>query len=159
MFSSRADRAWRAYQRFVEAGEDVGHQGEYGKGSEEDSRILGDRFFIEKVLGEGHEGLRNRVTVERIVSYVCGRFLVREDELSAPGKDRKHSRVRALAAWLVLDSGGLRLAELSKRVHRDSSTLSSAARSLEIEAQTDVELKQMMSKMREDLFEIQTSKA
>ena len=159
MFSSRADRAWRAYQRFVEAGEDVGHQGEYGKGSEEDSRILGDSFVIEKVLGEGHEGLKKRVTVERIVSYVCSRFLLREDELSGPGKDRRHSRVRALAAWFVLDSGGLRLSELSKRVHRDSSTLSSAARSLEIEAQTDVELKQMMSKMREDLFEIQTSKA
>ena len=81
MFSGRADRARRAYREFVEAGRDRGHQGEYGKGSEMDSRILGDTLFIEKVLGQGHERLKKRVTVERIVSHVCSRFSLREDEL------------------------------------------------------------------------------
>ena len=159
MFSSRADRARRAYREFVEKGKDGGHQGKYGKGSEMDSRILGDTIFIEKVLGQGQEKWKKPVTVERIVSHVCRQFSLREDELSGSGKDRRLSKVRAFAAWLILDSGSLTLAELSKRVHRDSSTLSSAAKFLEKQAQTDAELRQLMSKIREELSKIQISKA
>ena len=75
------------------------------------------------------------------------------------GKDRRLSKVRAIAAWLVLDSGSLTLAELSKRVRRDSSTLSSAAKLLQKQAQMDTDLRQLMSKIREGLSEIQLSKA
>ena len=65
---------------------------------------------------------------------------------------------RAIAAWLVLDSGNLALLELSKRVKRDSSTLRTAAKLLEREAQTDRGLRGLMKKVREELFEIQISK-
>jgi chromosomal replication initiation ATPase DnaA len=97
--------------------------------------------------------------VEQIVSHVCKEFSLKEEELSASGKDRRLSKVRAIAAWLVLDSGSLTLAELSKRVRRDSSTLSSAAKLLEKQAQMDTELRQLMSKIREELSKIQISKA
>ncbi len=159
MFSGRTDRARRAYREFVEEGKEGGHRGEFGKGSQMDSRILGDTLFIEKVLGPAPERSKRRVTVERILSHVCKRFSIREDELSGSGKDRRLSRIRGILAWLVLDSGSLTLAELSKRVHRDSSTLSSAARSFEKEAQTNTGLRQLMSEMTEELFEIQISKA
>ena len=75
------------------------------------------------------------------------------------GKDRRFSKVRAIAAWLVLDSGGLTLAELGKRVNRDPSTLSSAAKYLEKQAQKDIQLAQLMNKIREELYKIQLSQA
>jgi len=42
--------------------------------------------------------------------------------LSGLGKDRRLSKVRVIAEWLVLYSGGLSLAELGKRVNRDPSS-------------------------------------
>jgi len=60
---------------------------------------------------------------------------------------------------LVLDSGVLTLAELSKWVNRDPSTLSTSAKDLERQAQTDIQLAQLMSKIKEELYEIQLSKA
>ena len=71
--------------------------------------------------------MKRRVTVEEIVSRVCVEFSLREEMLWTPGKDRRLSKVRAIGAGLVLDSGHLALSELSKRVNRGSSTLSTAA--------------------------------
>jgi putative transposase len=159
MFSNKGNRARRMYQKFVEEGKEGGYQREYGMGSEMDSRILGDTVFIDKVLGRKQERLKRAVTVEEIVSWVCKEFSLRKDRLLGSRKDRRFSKVRAIAAWLVLDSGNLTLSELSKRVNRDSSTLSTAAKLLEKHAQTDTELRLVMNKMREDLFEIQISKA
>jgi len=42
-------------------------------------------------------------------------------------------------------------AEPGQRVHRDSSTLSAAAKELEGEGQTDRELRRLMTKIREEL--------
>ena len=155
LFSSRKDRARRGYRGFVEEGSDGGYQGQYGKGSEADSRILGDTIFIDKILGQSQERLKRSVRVEEIVSHVCKQFSVEEEELRGLGKDRRLCKVRAIAAWLVQDSGCLTLAELSKRVHRDCSTLSSAAKVLDVQAQTDAKMKQLMSEMREELLQIQ----
>ena len=158
MFSGRPDRARRRYREFVEEGRGGGHQREYGKGSEGESWILGDAIFIDKVLGQKQERLKRLVAIEEIVSHVCRRFSLREEQLSRSGKDQNLSKVRAIAAWLVLESGRLTLAELSNRVCRDPSTLSTTARLLEQEAQTDTNLNRLMNKLREDLFEIQISK-
>jgi putative transposase len=159
MFSSRGDRARRAYREFVQERKEEGHQGQYGRGSDMDSRVLGDEIFINKVLGRSQERSKRKVTVEEIVSHVCKQFSLKEQVLSGSGKDRRLSKVRAIAAWLVLDSGDLTLAELSKRVSRDPSTLSSAARDLEKQVQTDIQLTQLLNKIREELYEIPLSKA
>jgi hypothetical protein len=159
MFSRRADQARRAYREFVEQGRDGGYQRDYGKGSEVDSRFLGDSIFIDKLLGPREEGLKRVVTVGEIVSHVCRRFSTKEEALFRSGKDRRLSKVRAIAAWLVRESGYLTLGELSSRVRRDCSTLSTAATLIEQEAQRDSNLRLLMNRMREDLFEIQISKA
>jgi len=102
---------------------------------------------------------KRKVTVGEIVSCVCQQFSLKEQMLSGLGKDRRLPKVRAIAAWLVLDSGVLTLAELSKRVNRDPSTLSTSARDLERQAQTDIQLAQLMSKIKEELYKIPLSKA
>jgi hypothetical protein len=154
MFSSNVKRARRAYRKFVEEGKGGGHQGEFGRGSEIDSRVLGDEIFIDKVFGQSHERWKRKVTVEEIVSCVCQQFSLKKQMLSGSGKDRRLSNVRAIAAWLVLDSGGVTLAELSKWVNGDLSTLSTSAKDLERQAQTDIQLAQLMSKIREELYDI-----
>jgi hypothetical protein len=53
----------------------------------------------------------------------CLQTLFIKGRVSGSGKDRRLSKVRAIAAGLVLESGRLTLAELSKRVARDSSTI------------------------------------
>lgn len=159
MFSSNVKRSRWAYRKFVEEGKSGGHQREFGRGSEIDSRVLGDDIFIDKVFSQSHERSKRKVTVEEIISCVCQQFSLKKQMLSGSGKDRRLSNVRAIAAWLVLDSGGLTLAELSKWVKRDPSTLSTSAKDLERQAQTDNQLAQLMSKIREELYEIQLSKA
>jgi len=159
MFSNNVKRARQAYGKFVEEGKGIGHQREFGWGSEIDSRFLGDQIFIDKVFGQSDERWKRKVTVRDIVSCVCQRFSLKEEMLSGLAKDRGLSGVRAIAAWLVLDSGVLTLAELSKSVNRDSSTLSTSAKELERRAQTDIQLAQLMSKIREELYGIQLSKA
>jgi chromosomal replication initiation ATPase DnaA len=99
------------------------------------------------------------VKVEEIAPWVCQQFSLKKQILSESGKDRRLSKVRAIAAWLVLDSGGLTLAELSKWVKRGPSTLSTSAKDLERQAQTDIHLAQLINKIREELYEIPLSKA
>jgi len=159
MFSSNVKRARRAYGKFVEEGRGGGHQREFGRGSESDSRFLGDEIFIDKVFGQSHERRKRKVTVREIVSCVCQQFSLKEEMLLGLGKDRRLSRVRGIAAWLVLDSGVLTFSELSKWVNRDPSTLSTSARDLERQVQTDIQLAQLMSKIKEELYKIQLSKA
>jgi len=159
MFSSNVKRARRVYGKFVEEGKGGGHQREFGGGSEIDSRFLGDEIFIDKFSAQSYERWRRKMTVGEIVSCVCKQFSLKEQVLSGLGKDRRLSKVRAIAAWLVLDSGVLTLAELSKWVNRDPSTLSTSARDLERQSQTDIQLAQLMSKIKEELYQIQLSKA
>jgi len=64
-----------------------------------------------------------------------------------------------MVAWLVLESGKLTLTELSDRVRRDFSTLSSAARHLLVRSKKDVELARGMVKLWCETYEIPISQA
>lgn len=149
-FSSRLDRARKAYRKFVDGGKEDGHQQEYHIGSSIDNRILGDDTFIEKVLGQKPMRLKRTITLDEIVLKVCKRFGLEERDLSASGKGRKLSEVRGIVAWLVLELGYSTLAELGKRTSRDASTLSSAAKRLQIRSKMDLKLAQLMNKLLED---------
>jgi putative transposase len=159
MFSSNVKRVQRSYQTFIEERKGWGHQGELGRESEIDFRVLGGEIFIDKVFGQSHEGLKRKVPVEEIVSCVCQKFSLKEQRLLRSGKERRLYKVRAIAAWLVLDSGYLTLAGLSKSVNRDSSTLSTSVKDLERRVQTDIQLAQLMGNIREELHKIPLSKA
>ena len=130
---------------------------EYGRRSDTDSRFLGDGTFIDKVLGQSKERSKGRGTVGEIVTQVCKPFLLKEEVLLGPGKDRRPSKVRAIAPCSVLDSGYLTLSELSKHVGRDPSTLSSGAKDLERQIQTDAQLAGVIRTIRKDLYEIPLS--
>ncbi|MHC1725362.1 MAG: hypothetical protein AB9866_05000 [Syntrophobacteraceae bacterium] len=52
-------------------------------------------------------------TLDDVIERVCGKYGI-ENALKKPGKDRLLSEARALAAWLVLETGCSSLAELGK---------------------------------------------
>ncbi len=139
-FSEKVSVARRAYMKFVQEGMEGGRQEEYYRGSDADSRILGDDTFIERVLDEKEKKQRHRASLDKIMVEVCRHFSLEEKDFSVLGKDRSLSEARAIAAWLVLELGACTLVELSKRTGRDVSTLSSAAKRLQIRSKTDLKL-------------------
>jgi len=148
-FSKRLSVARRAYMRFIQEGKGGGHQEEYHRGSDTDSRILGDEPFIGRVLDEKQMKQRQKVSLDKIMVEVCRYFSLKEKDLGGVGKDRRLSEVRGIAAWLVLELGVCTLGELGKRTGRDVSTLSSAARRLQIRSKTDLKLAERMKELLE----------
>jgi chromosomal replication initiation ATPase DnaA len=67
-----------------------------------------------------------------------------EKDFFIKGKDHKLSEARGMASWLVLELGVGTLAELSKRVGRDVTTLSAGAKRLQIRSKMDSELRDAM---------------
>ena len=143
-FSRRLWVARRAYDRFVLEGKRERRQEEYHSGSALDSRILGDDTFVDRVLGQKKEIRRSRVNLGGVIKVLCQHYSIDERELRISGKGRRLSEVRGIAAWLVLELGISTLTELGKITGRDVTTLSSAAKRLEIRARNDLKLSQRM---------------
>jgi hypothetical protein len=146
-FSERESSARRAYRRFIEDGKKESHRKEYHAGSGTDSRILGDDQFIARVLEKEDKKVRRRVSLDRIIREVCKSFSLEEGELLVSGRDHRLSRVRGMAAWLVMEYGIGTLGELSRRTGRDITTLSSAAKRLQARAKTDSGLAEKVKKL------------
>jgi chromosomal replication initiation ATPase DnaA len=109
-----------------------------------DSRILGDDDFIDRVLDRKPRRLRPKASLGKIVQEICRYFHLEEKDFFAKGKDHRLSQARGIAAWLVLELGVGRLAELSSRVGRDVTTLSAGVKRLHIRSKRDSELADAM---------------
>jgi len=150
-FSERESSARRTYGRFIQDGKRGSHRKEYHMGSGTDSRILGDDPFIDRVLEKEEKKPRHRVGLDKIIQEVRKSFSLEEGEMLVSGKNRRLSKARGMAAWLVMEYGIGTLGELSRRTGRDITTLSSAARRLQIRSKTDVELAEKVNKLL-DIF-------
>ena len=137
--------ARRAYRRFVLEGKGKSRQEEYHKGSDADSRILGDDTFIDRVLDQKLAmGVRSRVSLDEVIRKVCKHYKVQELDLCLSGRDRRTSEARGVVAWLILEAGVCTLTELGRVTGRDVTTLSSAVRRLQIRARKDMQLAAVM---------------
>jgi hypothetical protein len=146
-FSKRVSSARRAYGRFIEDGKKGNYRREYHMGSRTDSRILGEDQFIDRVLEKEEKRSRPRVSLDRIIREVCKSFSLEGGDFLVSGRDRTLSRARGMAAWLVMEYGIGTLGELSRRTGRDVTTLSSAAKRLQIRSKTDSDLAEKMEKL------------
>ena len=158
-FSSRRSRARKEYREFVHSGTAEGHREEFHRGKRGERRVLGDDAFIEEVLSREERRAERAPEMGEIIEKVCGHYGVKESELSAAGRGRRASEVRGVIAWLVLESGKLTLKDLSKRVNRDISTLSSAARKVRVLSKRDAKFAESMEKLKRVLFKSQTLQA
>jgi putative transposase len=148
-FSGKLAVARRIYEKYVAEGREEGHQPEFHRGSEMDSRILGDEGFLDRVLGAERSMPKLKIGLEAIWREVCRCYSVAEREGKRRGKERRLSEVRGMAAWLVLESGRGTLVQLGKLTGRDPTTLSSAAKRLQRRAQKDLKIARRMKKLLE----------
>jgi len=136
-FSTKKEQAINAYGKFVAAGMTEQHRAEFHSGTGEDSRLLGDDGFIARVLGHSRAKQGRSPTLDDVIEQVCRKYGIERNALKLPGKERLLSEARALAAWLVLETGCSTLAELGKLADRDVSTLSSAAKRFQLRVKND----------------------
>ncbi len=115
---------------------------------------MGEENFIEEVFLRAKQERKKAPMMEDVVKKICDYYGVKDAELSAGGKSRKASAVRGVIAWLVLETGKLTLTELSKRLKRDVSTLSSAAQRVFTLSNEDTELAKELQKLKHELFRI-----
>lgn len=158
-FAGNDDSARRDYREFVDQGKEDGYQQEYHSGSANDSRVLGDYSFIDKVLAHSEARPKQRISLDKIIQQVCWKYGIEEQDLRAPGKYRNFATARGMAAWLILETGGSTLAELSSYTGRDVSTLSTAAKAVQIGAKSDRKLVDCMMELLESLRLIAITKA
>jgi len=148
-FSGRVSSARKAYERFVGEGKGEKHKEEYYRGSAADGRILGDDVFVDRILGEKQTVMRPKVTLAGVMKAVCRKYSIKEAELRGSARGRRLSEVRGMAAWLILELGVSTLGELGPVTGRDVTTLSSAAKRLQIRAKEDLELAGRMKDLLE----------
>ena len=157
-FAGTKAQARRQYGEFVAQGKGEGHRQEYHSGADSDSRILGSDTFIGDVLAQAEARPKQRIGLDDIIMPVCRKYGIEGKEMKAPGKYRNLSAARGMAAWLILETSGATLAELSRYSGRDVSTLSTAAKSLQIRAKSDHGLAECMKELLASVRQVAITK-
>ncbi|GCF86133.1 transposase [Geobacter sp. SVR] len=137
-FDKHSDTARKRFGGFVLDGLAGGHRPEFHGHGSADSRLLGDESFAERVLNDNDGIPPGRMGIRELVSSACRHYGVDEDALGE--RTHRASRLRAMIAWLALDTEGCTLTEVASLTGRDLSTLSSAVRKLRAKAITDSSL-------------------
>ena len=153
-FSSSRGQPGNEYREFVHSGGEGGQKEEFHRGTKGERRVLGENPFIEEVFRRAKQERKKTPSMGEVIRRVCEQYGVEEKELSAAGKNRRVSLVRGIIAWLILESGELTLTELSKRLNRDISTLSSAVKRLLILSNKDAGMGKKLEGFRHEILEI-----
>ncbi len=124
-FAPKLATARKRYAAFVSEGAGEGHRPEFhGRGSE-DTRLLGDSSFIERVVSEVEElSLPGRMNPESLSELVASYYQL-PDLL---GRSHRHAEARAACAWVARETGVCTLTEMARFFQRDISSISSGAR-------------------------------
>ena len=150
-FGTRKREAQKRFKDFIQEGMDEGHREEFHKGTKE-SRILGDDTFAEEVLAAKGEKRGWRVTLDEILERVCDEYEIHSRDVIAAGKHHGLSEARAMISWLIREAPHLSLTELSRRVNREISSLSVAARRLVDKSQFNAHLARKMIRLKTELL-------
>ena len=137
-FDNHADIAMQRFVTFVTDALDEGHRPEFHGLGCCDSRLLGDDSFAERVLSDNNEIQPFKTSIRELASAVCRYYCVEEGELQK--KTHRASHLRAMLAWLALDTEGCTLTEVADMTGRDITTLSCIVKKLRVKAMTDLYL-------------------
>jgi hypothetical protein len=150
-FSKRKSIAHKRFRDFIYEGIGEGRREEFYKGTKEGC-ILGDDRFVDEVLRLREARVGLRLTLEQILQRVCDRYGIELESITASGKQRGPSEMRGMISWIVREAAHLSLMELSKRLNRDISSLSVAARRLVEKSKIDTRLAKKMAQLKSDLL-------
>jgi REP element-mobilizing transposase RayT len=155
LFSPDLRKARRLFREFVETSASDGHRPEFHGRNTTDSRVFGNDSFVEEVLRNEPER-RVTLTLNHVLAAVYEICELTAEEMRSASRGRRIAQGRALAAWGVLNLCDGTLTELGKRVRRDVSSLSSAARRLLIRSKKDDRLAARMDSINKRATEIAT---
>ncbi|MDD2944009.1 MAG: transposase [bacterium] len=139
-FSENAEKALLLFQEFVVANSGEGHRAEFHGVGGFDPRVFGEDRFVDEVLYKAEEKPLKKADIDVVLMAVVRLYEITEVELSKPGQDRRLSEARSMAAWGVKEMTSSTLTELSKRISRDITSLSSGEKRLQTRAKGDSEL-------------------
>jgi hypothetical protein len=135
-FDRNSGDAIRRYGRFTADGLQEGYRAEFHGGSFE-GRVLGDDRFIEEALAQAEEPVSRQPSIESVIEAVCSSCGLTIAEVAGRSRVRQVSEARAVAALLVREAESLTLVDLGKHLNHDLSSLSQAARRLELRVEDD----------------------
>lgn len=154
--SRKTSTARRLFADFVSGEVDKGHRCEFhGKGNL-DPRICGEDDFLSDVLHQAQEVPTVRPDLVATLQCVADYFDCDIERLKASGQERQLSRIRAFAAWAVVEYSSSTLTALGVLLSRDVSTLSSAARRLDEKVRKSDDLARIKRELAEKLTILQS---
>lgn len=134
--AKRKATARKRYGAFVAAGLGEGHRAEFHGGTE-DTRVLGDDRFTERVTGKARVNEMPSMSLRQFTRRYCKVCLVKQAELVGPSRARTLSEQRAMLAWLAVEHGLANLVQLGSYLHRDATTLSRAVQKIDTKRKTN----------------------
>jgi len=96
---------------------------------------------------------QRRDELDHIIRSVCSEFGIRKSDLISRSLDARHVHARGILALIVRENSDLTLAEAARRLRRDRSGLSSAAKRMSRHVEEDEDLAERLQKIRDDLAE------
>jgi hypothetical protein len=144
--------AIKAYERFIGDGMQQGHREEYYEVKQQ-QYLGGDEFVeaVEQTLEQADEARPVKVTMAEVLREVMRGSEVKIGTILGKGRGRVGSRLRAQAAYLAREVGGIRLTEAAKYLQRDLSTLSLAVKRLEEEIERDPKVRKRLAAISDRL--------
>ena len=145
LWGTQRGQAIRAYQRFVRDGLEAGHQKEYYQVKEQ--QYLGDDQFVEVVhraLDDQEETGPVKITMAEVLQEIVRGAGLSIAVVLNKGRGRKGSRLRAEAAYVGREVGGIGLTEAAKYMGRDQSTMSLAVKRLEEGLEKDIKRRKQL---------------
>jgi len=122
LLGHRSEPARQAYQRLMfepPAPEEVVS---FERGGPEDPRVLGDRDFM-TIVPRHLRTYRSTSSLDQVIDTVTRTLGVEREEVLSRSRQRRLALARALITWYATERGIATLAEVSRRLQRDPSTL------------------------------------
>jgi putative transposase len=119
-----------------------------------DSHVLGNDNFIEQIRTQRLIPKINILSLEEIIESVCRLFQIEKELVIAHGKSQNASFARAVIAMVAADAGRVSIIEISNRLNRDSSTISSLISRLYDKYNESVEKRLELLEMKEKVLQI-----
>ena len=117
-------------------------------------RYLGEEEFVERIeeqLSEAETEAPVRITMSEIVGEVGRGWDMAASEIHSKGRGRLEAMLRAVAAYVGREIGGMTLTKAAGYLRRDLATLSIGVRKLEQKMKEDPKLRQRVEGLIERL--------
>jgi REP element-mobilizing transposase RayT len=122
MLSQNVDQAQQAYRRLMFEQSALEEAALFERGGPIDPRVLGDSDFM-RAIPRNMRTYRSVYSLEQVIDTVSCTLGVDRDEILSKSRQRRLAMARALVTWYATERGVATLAEVSRRLQRDPSTL------------------------------------